>query len=152
MGFPITVRLYGTNTQPTSLEILKTTLDADSTTYPYWEFSAYTINSSFVYENENRTDLGNRVSSKNIVRPTFEVKVAPARIPKTASDLQTFYKTNVFSKRYHYFWFNSYTLPNSGTASTECLAVAITDVQIEPNYELGSKDLVITMQKMFAEA
>ena len=151
MGFPITVRLYGTNIQPTGSVATKSTLDAGGTNYPYWEFSAHTINSAFIYENENRTDLANKKISKNLIRPTFEVTVAPLLLPTTTTELQTFYKTNVLSKRYHYFWFNSYTLPSASVASTQVLAVAVIDCQITPNYERGGKDIILTLEKMYGE-
>ena len=151
MSFPKTVRLYGTDIQPTASVATKATLDADGTNYLYWEFSCYTINSNLLYENENRTDLSNKKRSKNILRPSFEVKIAPKILPTTASDLQTFYSASVLKKKYHYFWFNDYVLPSSSVANTQLLAVAIIDMQIEPNYELGSKDIILTLEKMYPE-
>jgi len=155
MSFPITIRIYGTNTQPTASVATKSDLDTASTggspTVWYKEFSVGAINASFVLEGENKVDISRRMRSKNQLRPAFEVKVDPISLPATATNLQTFYGSTVFSKKYHYLWFNSYTLPDSGCANTQCLNVAVENVDIQTNYEQGAKEIVITLKKGYSE-
>ena len=150
MAFPISVTIYGTNIQPTSSTATKSTLDADTTNYKSWNFNAYTINAKIEHEDENRRYWNNRSVSKNIIRPKYEVKMQPLSYP-SATNLQTFYHSEIFSKKYHYIYFNNYTLPDNDISSGKVLAVAITELSIEPNYEEGAKDIVITLENMFSE-
>jgi hypothetical protein len=152
MGFPITIRLYGTDVEPISQTPDKSTIDGyGTTTHPYKEYSVSAIDASLNLEGENRTDLNNYRGSKNQLRATFKLKIDNLQYPATTTNLQTFYGSSLFAKRYHYFWANDYFLQDSGVSSTKCLAVAITDLSIESDYENGAKNIVISLDKMAGE-
>lgn len=155
MGFPITVRLYGTDTEPTSATASKSALDSASSggspTVFFWEFQAQAVDAGIVYKDENKTDISGKIKSRRKIRPNFNVTVYPTRYPESATNLQAYYKTTVLGKKYHYFWFNDYNLPDSTASTTLCLAVAVNDLQISPNHEQGTKDLTLILEKMYSE-
>lgn len=142
--------IYGSDTMTTSKTPALTTVqalpDVVSTT-----FKVIGLEPSISHSDETNTDIAGNKTSRHKIRAKWIAKLYPKNFPSSTSDIQSYFNVSTYKKRYHYIWFNDYPIPDKNTDATKCLAIAITNVDIEHNYETATKNIIIEFEKMEIE-
>ena len=142
-----TIRIYGTDTNG-GTTVSKAFADAN---FDFVEMDVLAVQSAPSVEAEPIVDISGNVVSNHFIRAGFEIISEPLSLPSTAQNLQSFYSTEVFNKAFHYLWFGGYPLPDEDVTSPECLAVAIKEISVEHDFEIGAKQFKISLEKREVE-
>lgn len=133
-----TVTLYGSNTDESSNypAISAVTGHTDITSYSMVVLGCYPTYES---ESEGIKYLGGGAASQQRYRLAYEITGRPIEFPTTRTAVETYYPTNVLSKRFHWVDLSDFELVPASLATTEALAIAIDGVTIEHDETLGKK-------------
>jgi hypothetical protein len=146
-----TITIYGSDTLLGTLDVLKSDVVALSDVV-VMATGILGADPSIEQETEPYTSLSGTMYSSRHARVHFKLKLDPIAFPATATTIQTLYHSDLYSKKYHYIWWNDYPLVDSSlTVATECLAVAISKPEIDPDYNSGTKNISIPCSKMVRE-